>query len=89
MEKSDAVLEQVIIEVLVQMQQHVQEGIVDSQFKINQSDLHIILLVTVLNQVSSSNQPVRNFHMLIIVMSLIDHFIALPVDQFSLVLLFD
>jgi hypothetical protein len=63
LEKSDAVLEQVIIEVLVQMQQHVQEGIVDSQFKINQSDLHIILLVTVLNQVSSSHQPVRNFHM--------------------------
>jgi hypothetical protein len=63
LEESDAVLEQVIIEVLVQVQQHVQEGIIDSQFKINQSDLHIILLVTVLNQVSSSHQPVRNFHM--------------------------
>jgi hypothetical protein len=50
LEESDTVLEQVIVEVLVQVQQHVQIAIVESQLIIDQFDLQIAVLRAVLSQ---------------------------------------
>jgi hypothetical protein len=86
LEESDAVEEQVIVEVLVQVQQHVQVAIVDSQLIIDQFDIHIPIIVAVLNQVPSFHQSGREC--LSLVLALVYQLIAVPVDHFNSIIFF-
>lgn len=83
MEESNAVLEEVVVEVLIQVQQHVQVAVVQSQMVINQLDLQIILFAAVLNQVPSFHKSRREFVLWIIVLDMVYHLFAVPVDQFN------
>ena len=83
MEESNAVLEEVVVEVLIQVQQHVQVAVVQSQMVINQLDLQIIFFAAVLNQVPSFHKSRREFVLWIIVLDMVYHLFAVPVDQFN------
>lgn len=55
MQESDAVLEEVVVEVFIQLQQHVQVVIVKSQLVIDQFDLNIFTFAAVLKYLSLFN----------------------------------